>query len=149
VSSRPPKITSRDLRDFLLETPDRFEVSPLASPTTPLTPEEAGRTGAVALVGHLSVRPELRKTKAGRAYSVVRLEVDEGFGPELIDVVVWDMTAETLCRLRRQGDLLEVRGVWRDRTWTDREGVDHTTTDLHADRVTYLRSFAVTDVELM
>jgi hypothetical protein len=57
---------------------------------------------------------------------------------EFHTVVAWKRTAEVVAQFLRKGRLVEVSGFSRERTWTDKDGNERTSTEITAFSVQFL-----------
>jgi single-strand DNA-binding protein len=97
----------------------------------------------VTLMGFTGRAPELRRTQGGKpvtTFSVATTERyrDQSSGQwvdgktEWMNIVVWGEQAERAAREIVKGDLVSVEGKLRTRKWTDDQGIDHYSTEVHA-----------------
>ena len=102
---------------------------------------------AVALVGHLGRKPELRYTATQAAYALLSVATNEtSFGKgqkpqertEWHRIVTWGRTAAVCAQHLDVGRQVLVRGRLRTRSWTDRHGFQRWSTEVLADRVFFL-----------
>ena len=89
------------------------------------------------IMGRLTADPELRHTQNGVAVTSFTLAVDRGYvkqGQERqtdwIDVVAWRQTAEFVCKYFTKGQMMAVNGSLQTRTWEDKNGAKHKSTEL-------------------
>ena len=107
--------------------------APQAAPATPASEQ-------VTLVGRLCADPVLRRTQSGIAVANLRIAVNhEGEEATFHTVIAWKRTAETVAQYLKKGRLVEVTGVPRERTWTDKDGAERTSTEINAFRVQFVR----------
>src|SRR5437588_11165551 len=105
---------------------------------------------AVALVGHLGRKPELRYTATQAAYALLSLATNEtSFAKrqkqectEWHRIVTWGRTAAACAQHLDVGRQLLVRGRLRTRSWTDRHGFQRWSTEILADRVIFFGGVA-------
>ena len=118
--------------------------------TAPAPEPEAAASGATAdtteqepavYLGRLTRDPELRQTRRGTPVCNLRLAISRPGEDTLFrNCVCWSRTAEVVAEYLRKGRLVEVTGVERTRTWTGRDGEEHTDVEISAYRVQFVRS---------
>ena len=98
----------------------------------------------IALQGRLVADPTLRQTTAGKSVATFRIACDRNRkGPDgqtqadFIDVVVWEHTAEFVCRYFRKGNMIAVEGRLQTRNFTDKNGVNKTAVEVVANNVAF------------
>lgn len=71
----------------------------------------------VTIMGRLTATPELKTSKNGKSYSFFNVAVERDFIPEggerqadFFDCIVWDKTAEFLCRNFEKGKMIALNG---------------------------------------
>lgn len=101
----------------------------------------------VNLVGRLTSKPELRYTNSNTAYTRFNLAVNRQFPnapgqreADFIPVVVWQKSAENLCKYQDKGSLISVEGRIQIGTYTDKDGNKKNTFDVVADNIQYLEA---------
>jgi len=101
----------------------------------------------VFLIGNLGADPELRYTANGNAVANFRIATTEKWKDrddqmqertEWHRIVVWGKTAEHCGEYLRKGRSVHVEGKIQTREWEDKEGNKRWTTEVVADRVTFL-----------
>lgn len=101
----------------------------------------------VIVVGNLGRDPEVRFTPGGAAvanFSVATSEnwTDKGGQKqertEWHRIVAWGKTAELCGEYLKKGRQVYIEGKLQTRKWKDKEGVEHSTTEIVADRVVFL-----------
>jgi single-strand DNA-binding protein len=108
------------------------EVAAPVTTTTPIEPD-------ITLTGRLTADPILRTTKSGLSVSTIRIAVNRADGETTFhNVVVWKATADAVCKYLKKGRLIEVIGSPQERTWTDKDGNERTTSEISAFRVEFL-----------
>jgi len=108
--------------------------------SAPHTAPETPSSEQVTLVGRLCADPVLRHTASGIAVTNLRIAVNrEGEDATFHSCVAWKRTAETVAQYLKKGRLVEVTGVPRERTWTDKDGATRTSTEINAFRVQFVR----------
>ena len=98
----------------------------------------------IALQGRLVADPTPRQTQAGKSVATFRIACDRNRkGPDgqtqadFIDVVVWERTAEFVCRDFRKGNMIAVDGRLQTRNFTDKNGVNKTAVEVVANNVAF------------
>jgi single-strand DNA-binding protein len=104
----------------------------------------------VFLIGNLGADPELRYTASGAAAANFRIATTEVWSDkqsgeknertEWHRIVAWGKLAETCGEHLRKGRQVHVEGRIRTREWEDKDGVKRYTTEIVAERVTFLGS---------
>ena len=66
------------------------------------------------LTGRLTKKPELRRTKSNtpKPVTTIRLAVERswGDGTDFLNITVWDVHAENVCKYLDKGSMVEVKG---------------------------------------
>ena len=113
-------------------------------------PEEktdmAGGVNKVIIIGNLGRDPEVRYTQSGQAVSNLRVAVTERAPSgdsyvdktEWVDVVCFGKTAENCGQHLKKGRQIYAEGRLQTRKWTDKEGGERYSTEVVAQRVTFL-----------
>lgn len=102
---------------------------------------------SVQLIGNLGIDPEIRETQNGK--KVVRLAIatnetyKDANGKKVTDtqwhnVTVWGKTAEIAEKYLQKGKEVAIEGKLRHRTWEDKEGEKHYTTEVVANELVLL-----------
>lgn len=103
----------------------------------------------VMLIGNLGADPEVRYTSGGTAVANFRIATTEVWNSkdgerqertEWHRIVVWGKQGENCGAYLRKGRSVHVEGRIQTREWEDREGQKRYTTEIVADRVTFLGS---------
>ena len=84
------------------------------------------------IVGHLGRDPEVRNTKNGSA--VANLNIAVSYAKDVTEwyrVTAWGVNAKFAEKMRK-GDRVVVIGQMKTRKWTDKDGNDRYSTELHA-----------------
>ena len=86
---------------------------------------------SVNITGRLTANPELRTTASGTSVisfsvAVNRYKADTIF----VDCVAWKQTAEFISRYFVKGSGIEISGELSQRTWEDKNGTKHKTTEI-------------------
>jgi single-strand DNA-binding protein len=106
-----------------------------------------GSVNKAILIGNLGRDAEMRFTAGGTPVATVSLATTERFtdreGQKKEDtqwhrIVVWGKTAEALHEYLVKGKAIYVEGKIQNRKWTNKEGVEVTTTEIRADRIVLL-----------
>ena len=101
----------------------------------------------VILVGHLGGAPELRYTPSGKSMARFSLATNEAWldgdgnrqeHTEWHSVVVWTRQAEPCAQYLAKGSQVYVEGKQRTHTYTDKEGIKRSSTEVVAQRVQFL-----------
>lgn len=95
----------------------------------------------VTLIGHLGQDPEIKRLENGTPVGRFSLATNESYkdaNGELVEntewhnIVVWRQQAETAERLLKKGALVYVEGKISYRKYTDKNGIERTSTDIVA-----------------
>tara|TARA_Y100001973_G_C5085024_1_gene274393 strand:- start:75 stop:524 length:450 start_codon:yes stop_codon:yes gene_type:complete len=101
----------------------------------------------VFLIGNLGKDPELRHTSGGGAVCNFTIATTETWNSkngerqertEWHRIVVWNKQGENCAQYLKKGRLCHVEGRIQTRDWEDKEGNTRYTTEIVADRVTFL-----------
>ena len=98
----------------------------------------------VCLVGRLTRDPELRTTGTGISTSTFSLAVDGRPGAngephtDFINIVVWRVQAENVCKYCSKGSLVAVTGRITSRSYDAQDGTKRYVTEVVADNVRFL-----------
>ena len=102
----------------------------------------------VFVIGNLGVDPEIRYTETGTAVCNLRIATNEVWNDkqtgekkektEWHRIVVWGKQGENCSEYLSKGRSCHVEGRLQTRQWDDSEGVTRYTTEIVADRVTFL-----------
>lgn len=102
----------------------------------------------VSLIGRLTADPELRTTGSGIANCRFTIAVDgrpnQNGEPhtDFISCVAWRNQAENLCKYQKKGSQIGVTGHIQTGSYDAQDGTKRYTTDVVADRITFLGSKA-------
>ncbi len=106
---------------------------------------------SVVLMGRLVADPELRTTTTGKSVCSFRIAVDRGFvrageqrQADFIPVVVWEKTADFVCRYFAKGSMIAVQGQLQSRQYEDNTGAKRTAYEVVAREVSFCGSKAET-----
>lgn len=100
----------------------------------------------ISIIGRLCADPELRKTTSGTMVGSFRIANDQGKGPNgekiaiFISCSVFGKQSDTLVKFFRKGDLIGLSGRLTQRKYTNKDGVDVTSTEIIADRIDFVTS---------
>ena len=93
----------------------------------------------VCLMGRFTAEPELRHTQNNTAVTSFTLAVNRSYGkdagPDWIDVVAWNKTAEFVSKWFRKGMQVAVAGRIQTRTWEDKQGQKRKSVEVVAEEV--------------
>jgi single-strand DNA-binding protein len=98
----------------------------------------------VILIGRLGAQPEGRYTQKGQATSSFSIATHEKWKradgcwtehTEWHHIVLWGALAEFSVEALYKGQLIQVEGMLRTRTWEDDKGVSHKTTEILGSQV--------------
>lgn len=95
----------------------------------------------VILMGHLVRDPELRQTTSGESVTTFSLAVNRtGKNGEcdFFDITAWRKTAELVAGYLKKGSPVLVCGRLQNRSWTDKQGIKRTVTEIVADEVAFI-----------
>ena len=99
----------------------------------------------VVLVGRLTRDPELVKAASGTSIASFRIAVDDSYkGPNgekttlFMDCVIYGNKADNVVKYVRKGSLISVQGRLRQRSYTNKSGVQVTVVETVADNVEFL-----------
>jgi len=103
------------------------------------------------LVGNLTADPELRYTSSGKAVASLRVAVNERHQnaegkwvngeAKFYDVAVWDDQAERAANQMCKGDRVLAVGYTKIRSWTDKEGNEHSAQEFVAQDIGHSLKF--------
>ncbi len=108
-----------------------------------------GTVNKVILVGNLGKDPELKYTSSGAAVTTLSLATSETWKDadgnkkertEWHRVVMWRRLAEIAGEYLKKGSKIYVEGRLGTRSWDDKDGVKHYSTEVTADTMTMLDS---------
>ena len=102
---------------------------------------------SVIIVGRLTADPEIRTTNSGTSVASFRIASDENRrGPNgerqtvYINCTLFGKQIETLRKFFRKGTMIGVTGRLTQRTYTNRQNVQITATEIIADRIDFVES---------
>lgn len=86
--------------------------------------------------GYARYAADLKYTSNGKAIATIILyDTDDGAFETKQRVIAWENLAEVCNRNLTSGDLLYVKGYWKTREWTDREGKQQSVRELTAKQI--------------
>lgn len=95
----------------------------------------------VILIGRLGADPEIRQTQGGTAVCTLSLATSESWKDrqtgepqertEWHRCVFWNRLAEITAQYLEKGSRIYVEGPLRTRKWTDQDGMDRYTSEIH------------------
>ena len=101
----------------------------------------------VTLMGRLVADPELRTTTSGKAVATFRIAVDRSFvkqgeqrQADFITIVVWESTADFVCRYFSKGSMIALQGRIQTRNYEDNNGNKRTAFEVVANEVSFCGS---------
>jgi single-strand DNA-binding protein len=107
-----------------------------------------GSINRVFLIGNLGQDPESKELENGRARTTFSVATSESWNDkktgekveqtEWHRIVSWGKTAEVVAKYLGKGSQVCVEGRLQTHKWQDKEGKDHTRTEVVADGVTFL-----------
>ena len=102
---------------------------------------------SVQLIGNLGADPEIRETQNGRKVANLSIATNETYkdanGKKVEDtqwhrVVAWGKTADIAEKYLQKGKEVAIEGKLRHRSWEDKEGEKHYTTEVVANELLLL-----------
>jgi single-strand DNA-binding protein len=96
----------------------------------------------VILVGRMTANPELRRTPTGMSVTTFGVATNRTWNDkvkgkqeevEFHSVVAWGRTAEVASQFLQKGALVLIEGRLKTRSWQDKQGVNHKTTEIICD----------------
>ena len=101
----------------------------------------------IVIVGRLVSKPKLKENEMGHKYSNFTIAVPRSFKnqdgvyeTDFIDVTTFNNIAEQTTNWIDKGDLIGIRGRLQTSTYEDKDGNKRKTTDVIAEKVTFLSS---------
>lgn len=101
---------------------------------------------SVTLIGRLCADPELKTTQSGAMVSSGTVAVqrpykkDTQHQTDFFNFSAWGSSAEFLSKYFRKGSPIGVRGKLQTRSWTDREGIKRTATEVFAEEIVMIEA---------
>ncbi len=111
--------------------------------------DSRGTLNKAMLIGRLGADPELKYTPAGAAVLTLSVATNtswkdqEGKNQEKAEwhrVVIWRKLAEMIAQYAKKGTQVYVEGRLATRSWDDKDGIKHYTTEIVADHMQLLGS---------
>lgn len=96
------------------------------------------------IVGRVTANPELRKTSNGNSVTTFGVATNRVWNDaggarkeetEFHNIVAWGRTAEVASQFLTKGSLVMVEGRLQTRSWQDKQGVNHKTTEIICERL--------------
>ena len=109
----------------------------------------AGSLNKIFLIGRLGRDPEVRSTSTGQDVANFTLATDESYianNGEKIEktewhrIVAWGKQAEFAANYLNKGSLIFIEGKIESRKWKDQSGIEKSTTEIIAAKITGLDS---------
>ena len=101
----------------------------------------------VALVGRLTVNPELRHTPNSIPVTSFNIAVGRSFAKsgeerqtDFIDIVAWRSTAEFVSKYFKKGQLIAIEGSIQTRTYQDKDGNKRKAFEVIANNIHFVES---------
>ena len=91
-----------------------------------------------SFIGRITRDLELRRTQSGKAVCSFTLAVDRPRvkdATDFIDFVVWNQSAEYLCKYAGKGSKVSATGALTSRKWVDKNGNNRTSWEIACDTV--------------
>lgn len=104
---------------------------------------------SVQLIGNLGADPEIRQTQNGRKVANLSIATNESYrdakGNKVEDTqwhraVAWGKTAEIAEKYLNKGREVAIEGKLRHRSWEDKEGEKHYTTEVQINELLLLNN---------
>lgn len=101
----------------------------------------------VVLVGRLTENPELTTSENGKKVTTITLAVqrtyknsDGIYEADFIRCILWNAIATSTTEYCHKGDIVGIKGYIKTSSYEDKEGIKRYTTDVIAEKVTFLSS---------
>lgn len=97
----------------------------------------------ITLTGNVCNDLELKTTQTGKSVTQLNLAVKRPFSTDVTDfipLIVWNQSAEYLCRYAKKGSKIAVSGKLTTRKYQDKDGNNRTAFEVVADAVEILHS---------
>lgn len=101
----------------------------------------------VALIGRLTMNPELKSTTSGKCVTSFCIAVDRTYQAkgqdrqaDFIDIVAWNKTAEFVSRYFTKGSLIAITGEIQTRNFEDKNGNKRKAVEVIARQVSFCES---------
>lgn len=102
-------------------------------------------TNKVILIGNLTKDPELSETSSGVSFCKFSIAVNRPFAnsdgereTDFFNITTWRGQAETCARYLKKGKKVCIVGSLQNRSYTDKDGVKRTVTDVIASEIEFL-----------
>lgn len=98
----------------------------------------------VIIVGRVVVNPEMRNTPTGQSVTTLSVATNRTWTDktgekkeeaEFHNVVLWGRQAEVATQFLTKGATVLIEGRLQTRTWNDKQGVQHRTTEIMAEKM--------------
>ena len=105
------------------------------------------------IMGRLTKDPELRRTANGAACTTIRVACEEDYasngvrGTDFFDCVAWREKGEFVEKHFKKGQLVVITGRLKNRSWTDKNGSKHTTTEIIVEAINWVPASSVSATE--
>lgn len=109
--------------------------------------DSKGTVNKVILIGRLGQDPDVRYTPSGAATVTLSVATNTSYrgqdgnlveNTEWHRVVLWRQQAENAGKFLKKGSRVFVEGKLATRSWEDKDGVKHFTTEIIADQIQFL-----------
>lgn len=100
----------------------------------------------VAIMGRLVADPQMRQTTTGKNVVSIRVAVDRSFSTggqrqaDFFDVVVWERSAEFVCKYFQKGSMIAIDGRLQSRQYQDKTGNNRTAIEIVAQNINFCGS---------
>ena len=101
----------------------------------------------VILVGRLTKKPEIIETESGKKMTYINVAVQRPFknvdglyDTDFISCVLWNNIAENTVEYTNTGDVIGIKGRIQTNSYEDEEGNMNYTTEIVAEKITFLSS---------
>ena len=101
----------------------------------------------IVIAGRLVADPEITVTENNKKRTIITVAVPRSFknmegtyDTDFIKCVLWNVIAENTCEYCKKGDIVGVKGRLQTSSYEDKDGVKKYTSDVIAEKVTFLSS---------
>ena len=108
----------------------------------------------IVIVGRLTSNPEVVKSEEGKERSQITLAVprsyknaDGEYDTDFVDCILWGGVAENTAEYCHKGDIVGIKGRIQTNTYETESGEKKKSTQIVAEKVTFLQSSKNKDVE--
>lgn len=108
----------------------------------------------IVIVGRLTSNPEVVKSEEGKERSQITLAVprsyknaDGEYDTDFVDCILWGGVAENTAEYCHKGDIVGIKGRIQTNTYETESGEKKKSTQIVAEKVTFLSSSKNNDVE--